>query len=283
MSSGARKSRKPGDSVVAVPTKAEIGRAVAMRAPSIIDLVKTFLVSAGMSEAGVLEQLRASADRPADGKLSAEVREARVWTQLSDAVALWHRDERYMDERGHVLAIAEEGPAPSVDHLLESCVDPELRQHARALLKEYVEVDDAGLWWYGLQDGALRLQGDAVVERLYLAIARTLSSFLFNASFAAPAEQKNFDRVAAVSTFPVRMLPALRRRMHQRLAMVIRDVDNWLTQQAPASDEPVCEVAVGAYVFTGDARPRPRSRGRGTSKSRTVRKAGTGKRNKRRT
>lgn len=269
MSSAGRKSRRRGASVVSVPSKAEIARAVSSRAPSMLALVKSFLVSAGMTESDVNEELRAAATRPAAAKLNAEIDEALVWTQLSDAVALWYLDERYLDERGRAVAIPEDGPAPSVAHLLESCVDGELRQRARALLKEHVNINDAGLWLYALEDGALRLQGDAVVERLYLAIARTLASFLFNASFTAPADRKNFDRVSAVSEFPVRMLPALRRRMHQRLAIVIRDVDNWITRQSPTQDEPVCEVAVGAYVFTGDARPR-----RVVRKARAAKKTG---------
>jgi hypothetical protein len=229
------------------------------------DDLAAFLASAGLEPREIRRAFEHAADRASLRAKGRSVATADVWTQLSDAVAMWFRDARYVDDEGRGLPLQERGEAPSVEHLLATCVEPPLRARARTLLKEHVDVDSHGRWIYALPEGALRLRDDAIAERLQLAVARMYDNFLFNSRFIAEPERKNFDRVAAVSAFPVSMLPALRRRMQRQLALAVYDADEWLTNQQRASRAgKVCDAGVGVYLFTGH--PRARSTGK-TSKS----------------
>jgi hypothetical protein len=232
--------------------------AVARRAGALADVLAGFLLAAGVAPRSVQKALRDAAARVTARRDTRRVTPtASIWTQLSDAVALWFRDPRYVDEHGRALPIPEHGPAPSVDHLLASCVDTPLQPRARELLREHVEIDRHGLWRYVLTEGALRLRDDAIVERLELGLSRMCDNFLFNSTFVAEPEQKNCDRVAAVDAFPVEMLPAFRRRMQRDLALSVYDANDWMTkQQRTHTRGQVCEAGVGVYVFTGPPRDR---------------------------
>jgi hypothetical protein len=180
---------------------------------------------------------------------------------------MWFSDARYVDDEGRAIPVPEHGDPPSVDHLLATCIEPGLRSRARTLLKEHVDIDDHCRWRYAMPEGALRLRDDAFAERLQLAIARMYDNFLFNSRFVAAPERKNFDRGAAVSAFPVSMLPALRRCMQRQLALAVYEADAWLIkQQGVRRSGKVCDAGVGVYLFTGPPRPRSSTSGRARKK-----------------
>lgn len=227
----------------------------------------TFLTAAGLDPRAIRRAFDQAARREARRSKGHAVATADVWTQVSDAVGMWFRDARYVDDEGRAIPVPEHGDPPSVDHLLATCIEPGLRSRARTLLKEHVDIDDEGRWRYALPEGALRLRDDAIAERLQLAIARMYDNFLFNSRFVAAPERKNFDRVAAVSAFPVSMLPALRRRMQRQLALAVYEADAWLIkQQGVRRSGKVCDAGVGVYLFTGPPRPRSSTSGRARKK-----------------
>lgn len=242
---------------LAVPSSSDLAAAVARRAMHMAEDLAAFLAAAGLDTQGIRQAFTRAADRAASRVDGRPVATADVWTQLSDAVAMWFRDARYVDDEGRAVPLSESGEAPSVDHLLTVCVEPALRDRARSLLKQHVDIDPQSRWTYALPEGALRLRDDAIAERLQLAVARMYDNFLFNSGFVAEPEHKNFDRVAAVHAFPVSELPALRRRMRRQLALAVYDADEYLTkQQRTRRTGDVCDAGVGVYLFTGPPRPR---------------------------
>lgn len=261
-----QRSRPRAGKALAVPEAADLAAAIGRRAPRMADDLVAFLAAAGLDARVIRRVLRDAAGRVTSRSTGRTVDTADIWTQVSDAVAMWFRDARYVDDDGRALAIAERGPPPSVDHLLTTCVEPRLRERARRLLRDHADVDRRGRWTYTLPEAALRLRDDAIAERLQLAVARLYDNFLFNSRFVAEPQRKNFDRVAAVSAFPVSMLPALRRRMQRQLALAVYDADAWLMKQQRArSHGKVCDAGVGVYLFTGKPRTRP-SGARGPAK-----------------
>lgn len=235
-----------------------------------------FLAAAGLDPATIRRAFTVAAGRATSRPDGRALAAADVWTQLSDAVAMWFRDSRYVDDDGKALPLSEHGEAPSVDHLLSTCVEAQLRNRARSLLKQHVDIDAQGRWIYALPEGALRLRDDAIAERLQLAVARMYHNFLFNSRFVAEPEHKNFDRVAAVHAFPVSKLPALRRRMQRQLALAVYDADNYLTkQQRTRRTGDVCDAGVGVYLFTGAPRPRSVTKPSPTRSKTPARASGT--------
>lgn len=126
-------------------SRRQLAEAVRAAAPALGEMLGAFWAQAGMSReevAATFEQLRRTS---LARNLELEPKSRAVWRQTADAVTRWWRDPVYLDDEARPRALAEAGPAPSIESLLEATVAPEQREEAKALLRRTCVTESDGL------------------------------------------------------------------------------------------------------------------------------------------
>lgn len=237
----------------------ELSDAVRARADALVDVLCAFFVQAGLSSSEIAGVLNESATRVRRQTPTLSVPPWNAWIELGEAVADWWRDARYVDDEGRPHALAEYGPAPSIEALLLSRIGADDVAGAKDMLRRCVNIDADGRWQFAHDGPALALRGEYGIQRLQVLLAGLLRTFLENNAPGPRDIHKNFEKSAASLTFPKAMLPAFRVRMKNSLDVVIEDVDAWISRhsaQCSGSEEPeaVCTVGVEIFAYTFPAR-----------------------------
>jgi hypothetical protein len=242
-------------------SREQLANAVRAAAAALGEMVGAFCRQAGMSKDEVATVFARLRDETLVRELNIEPDSKAVWRQTADAVTLWWRDARYLDDEALPRPLPETGPAPSIESLLAATVTPEQREEAKALLRRTCVMGEDGMWRYCEEDsGLLRLSPDHGIDRLMLCMSGMLKTQLDNALRRRDLQvTKNFDQTALVQEFPVELVPELRKRLMQRLTVELHSVDEVLTAgERRKSDGPV--AMVGVTMFMHVSGPKPRSR-----------------------
>jgi hypothetical protein len=245
-----------------VPSDAENRRrlkaATAASAATLGEILGAFLIRAGMSRDDVSDVFHALAQATLRRELQLEPEPPPDWSQVSDAVTHWWRNPLYLDENGRPRQLPERGPAPSIEHLLNLTVDPDLHERAKELLRQSGVAVRRGRWHFEDDHAQFALTVDQAIDRLKIAMSGMFANALENlVRRRLPTSSKNIDRTALVASYPVELIPELRAHLRQRLQLMLEDADGWLTNMArQRSGGPVALVGVTAFVHTGSQRTR---------------------------
>lgn len=239
-------------------SRRQLADAVAAAASTLGEVFGAFCLQAGLTREQVAATFRELGEAALTRDLNIEPDVRHVWHQVSDAVTLWWRDPDYLDDDGAPLALEEFGAAPSIESLLASTVDLELRSEAKTLLRRAAVTVRNGLWHFEEDNGLLRVSGDHGIERLLTNLSGMLTTYLDNQLRRRDLPiTKNFDRSALVRSYPHALVPELRAKLIKRLQVDLQEVDELLMAGEQQDLEgPVVTVGVTIVMHTSTPRPR---------------------------
>lgn len=232
--------------------------AVSACADQFAELVAGLFAESGMDPDTGAEALERAAARLRAGTAALPATTEYPWVQLGDALAMWWRDEAYLDDRGRPRALPTHGPAPSLDDLFERTIDPPLWDAARALLARKAAREQNGIWTLTQDSSVLHLDGHESAQRILFYLTGGLNSWVDNLLRQHEHKRsKNVDRGSVNAAFPEALLPELRNKLHTRMTTILGEIDAWMTYQSQNYKEgPV--VLVGLDFMMHASPPRPR-------------------------
>jgi len=208
-----------------------------------------------------LQEALRRTDEPLQRHEASALHAARARVEL---LAAWHRQPRYLDDRGQPLSLSLQG-TPSLSELFARFLPTtDAKGLASELLAEgVIDRDAPGRWRPARRTLLVATNSDGALERLPFQIHALLSTLAHNG--AAPrADQRRLERTVYVDRFPVSLLREFDQYTRRMGSQVIEDCDNWLLQRERSLDdpEPTVSVGVGLYAFVESPPARPTSKPR---------------------
>lgn len=232
---------------------------VAACADQFAELIAGLFAESGMSRDAGAQALERAAARLRAGAAALPATTEYPWVQLGDALALWWRDEAYLDDQGRPRALPTHGPAPSLDELFSRTIDPRLWPAARQLLARTAAREHDGMWTVVQDSSVLHLDGHESAQRILFYLTGGLNSWVDNLVRQHEHKRsKNVDRGSVCAAFPQALLPELRSKLHKRMTTIMGEIDAWLTYQSQNHKEgPVVLVGLDFMMHASPPRPRP--------------------------
>lgn len=176
--------------------------------------------------------------------------------RLSTVLAAWHLDPDFLDASGRPVALAEHGPHPSIDSLLQRHAGDFPRG---AVLKELVRL--------GLVERCV--EGFRVLARNYVRdvaspeLARQAGQALYDHGQtvchnldSSSRHERRFERMASVSMLPRSELQAFRDFVEQEGQAFLESIDAWLSRRELGSEDGASRssvrAGVGVYAIEDD-------------------------------
>lgn len=238
-----RKTRRP-----ALPS-GEGGPKEDFVADELLTRLAQILVHAGYSPAALAQKFALACEQlkhPAEA-LDAKVKEHVA--RLPDVLALWHTERDYIDSQGDPLPLSLRGRGNTLSRLILRVFPGSDPETIVPFLLQSKAVRRQGRWFHAVTRHVSFAENFAHAQIHSLdSVCALLRTVQHNVS-CEDAEQRLLERSAVNHSVPVRVLPAIHRRLKWEIGTMVNRIDDYMRDfQVAAGSEPTTTVRLGVYA-----------------------------------